>query len=138
MKKLILLSVFLIFACSDDDNSNLSSIEGKWNLTSEKINGIDLNINSCSLQSYMLLSENGSGLFYIYYTDYPNDPTIEPCGLDETIDVSSTYITNNRFSMTWKYDIDDIQDGTAEINNNILTFSSLYYGDDYEIVFTKE
>ena len=138
MKKLLLLSALFLFACSDDDNSNSSSIEGRWNLTSEKVNGVDSNLDSCSLQSYMLLSENGSGLYYIYYTDFPDDPQIEPCGLDDTFNVSSTYITNNSFSMTWNYDVDDFEQGTAEINNNILTFSSLYYGDNYETVFTKE
>jgi hypothetical protein len=138
MKKLLLLSALLIFACSDDDNSNSSSIEGRWNLTLQKVNGIDSNLNSCNLESYMLLSENGSGLYYIYYTDYPDDPQIEPCGLDDTFNVSSTFITNNSFSMTWNYDVDDIEEGTAEINSNILTFLSLYDGDNYETVFTKE
>ena len=66
MKKLFLLSALLIFACNSDDNSNSSSIEGKWNLTSEKFNGVDSNLNSCSLQSYMLLSEDVNGLYYIY------------------------------------------------------------------------
>lgn len=138
MKRLLLLSALLIFACSDDDNSNSSSIEGRWNLTLQKVNGIDSNLNSCNLESYMLLSENGSGLYYIYYTDYPDDPQIEPCGLDDTFNVSSTFITNNSFSMTWNYDVDDIEEGTAEINSNILTFLSLYDGDNYETVFTKE
>jgi hypothetical protein len=138
MKKLLLLSALLIFACSDDDNSNSSSIEGRWNLTLQKVNGIDSNLDSCSLESYMLLSENGSGLYYIYYTDFPDDTQIEPCGLDDTFNVSSTFITNNSFSMTWNYDVDDIEEGTAEINSNILTFLSLYDGDNYETVFTKE
>ena len=138
MKKLLLLSALFIFACSDDDNSNSSSIEGRWNLTLQKVNGIDSNLDSCSLESYMLLSENGSGLYYIYYTDFPDDTQIEPCGLDDTFNVSSTFITNNSFSMTWNYDVDDIEEGTAEINSNILTFLSLYDGDNYETVFTKE
>ena len=138
MKKLLLLSALLIFACSDNDNSNSSSIEGKWNLTSEKFNGVDSNLNSCSLQSYMLLSEDGNGLYYIYYTDFPDDPQIEPCGLDDTFNVSSTFISDNTFSMSWNYDADDIEEGTAEINNNTLTFSSLYDGDSYVTTFTKE
>jgi hypothetical protein len=40
--------------------------------------------------------------------------------------------------MSWNYDVDDIEEGTAEINNNTLTFSSLYDGDSYVTTFTKE
>ena len=49
MKKLFLLSALLIFACSsdDNDNSNPTSIEGKWNLSSQTYNGIAENLNSC-------------------------------------------------------------------------------------------
>ena len=141
MKKLLLLSALLVFACSSDegyDNSNSSSIEGRWNLTSQKINGINSNLDSCTLQSYMLLSENGSGLYYIYYTDFPDNPEIEPCGLDDTFDVNSTYITNNSFAMTWDYGEGDIESGTADVNNNSLTFTSLYDGDNYETTFVKD
>ena len=40
--------------------------------------------------------------------------------------------------MSWNYDVDVIEEGTAEINNNTLTFSSLYDGDNYVTTFTKE
>ena len=139
MKKLILLLFIpLVFTCSDDDNLNTSSIEGRWNLNSQSINGIAQSIDSCSLQSYMLLSEEGSGIYYLYYTDFPDNPEIEPCGLDDTFDVSSSYITENTFSMTFDYGGGDTENGTAEINNNTLTFTSIYDGDNYETSFTKE
>ena len=72
MKKLLLLSTLLIFACSSDDNnySNLTLIEGKWNLSSQTYNGVAENLSSCDLESYMQLSSNGSGTYYIYYTDF--------------------------------------------------------------------
>ena len=140
MKKLLLLSALLIFACSDDsgDNSNLTSIEGKWNLSSQTYNGLAENLNSCDLESYMQLSNNGLGLYYIYYTDFPDNPEIEPCGLDSTFDVSSSLISNNTFSMTWDYGDGDIEAGEAVINNNTLTFTSVYDGDNYITTFTKD
>ena len=141
MKKLLLLSALLIFACSSDDsddNSNLTSIEGKWNLSSQTYNGLAENLNSCDLESYMQLSNNGLGLYYIYYTDFPDNPEIEPCGLDRTFDVSSSLISNNTFSMTWDYGDGDIEAGEAVINNNTLTFNSVYDGDNYITTFTKD
>ena len=141
MKKLLLLSALLIFACStddSDDNSNLTSIEGKWNLSSQTYNGLTENLNSCDLESYMQLSNNSSGLYYIYYTDFPDNPEIEPCGFDSTFDVSSSLISNNTFSMTWDYGDGDIEAGEAVINNNTLTFTSVYDGDNYITTFTKD
>ena len=141
MKKLLLLSALLIFACSSDDsddNSNLTSIEGKWNLSSQTYNGLTENLNSCDLESYMQLSNNGSGLYYMYYTDFPDNPEIEPCGLDSTFDVSSSLISNNTFSMTWDYGDGDNEVGEAVINDNILTFTSVYEGANYVTTFTKD
>ena len=137
MKKLTTISLILLFSCSSNDSSE-NSIEGKWNFTGLKTNGADYNLDSCSLQSYMLLSENGSGLYYIFYTDYPDNPEIEPCGLDDTYNVSSTYITGNSFSMTWDYGGGDVENGTAELNNNTLIFKSIYDGVNYENSFTKD
>ena len=33
-------------------------------------NGIAENLNSCDLETYMQLSNNGSGFLYVYYTDF--------------------------------------------------------------------
>ena len=129
----------LVFACSSgDDNTSASSIEGTWNLNSQYINGNAQSTDSCSLQSYMLLSVDGSGTYYLYYTDFPDNPEIEPCGLYETFEVNSSYITDNTFSMTFDYGWGDVENGTAEINDNTLTFTSIYAGDNYETSFTKE
>ena len=40
--------------------------------------------------------------------------------------------------MTFDYGGGDTENGTAEINNNTLTFTSIYDGDNYETSFTKE
>jgi hypothetical protein len=140
MKKLLLLSAILIFACSSDDNnySNLTLIEGKWNLSSQTYNGVAENLSSCDLESYMQLSSNGSGTYYIYYTDFPDDPEIEPCGLDSTFDVISTYMSGISFTMTWDYGDGDNEVGEAVINDNILTFTSVYEGVNYVTTFTKD
>ena len=61
MKKLLLLSALLIFACSSDegyDNSNALSIVGRWNLTSVKYNGSYETLNSCDLESYLIFNQN--------------------------------------------------------------------------------
>ena len=141
MKKLLLLFALLIFACSNDegyDNSNPTSIEGKWNLSSQIYNGIAENLNSCDLETYMQLSNNGSGFLYVYYTDFPDNPEIEPCGLDDTYVVDSSLISNNTFSMTWDYGDGDYGVGEAVINNNTLTFTLVYEGDNYVTIFTKD
>ena len=141
MKKLLLLSALLIFACSSDegyDNSNPSSIVGRWNLTSVKYNGSYETLNSCDLESYLIFNQNGSGTGYTYYTDYPDNPEIEPCGLDFTFDISFSETSNNTYSMNWDYGEGDEENGTAEINSNILTFYSNYDGDNWETKLTKD
>ncbi len=140
MKKLLLLSALLVLACTSDDSndSNSTSIDGKWNLNSQLYNNNPENLNTCDLESYMQLSNNGSGLYYIYYTDFPEDLDIEPCSFDSTFDVSSSLISNNTFSMTWDYGDGDIEVGEAIINNNTLTFTSVYEDDNYVTTFTKD
>jgi hypothetical protein len=144
MKKLLLLSALLIFACSSDDsndnndNSNSSSIDGRWNLSSSKENGINVNLNSCDLESYILFNQNGTGTAYTYYTDYPDNPEIEPCGLDFTADISYSETSDNNFLMTFDYGEGDVANVVAEINNNILTLIGSSNGDNYETLLTKQ
>ena len=40
--------------------------------------------------------------------------------------------------MNWDYGDGDEENGTAEINSNILTVNSTYDGDNWETKFTKE
>ena len=86
----------------------------------------------------MQLSSNGLGTYYIYYTDFPDNPEIEPCGLDSTFDVISTYMSGISFTMTWDYGDGDNEVGEAVINDNILTFTSVYEGVNYVTTFTKD
>ena len=54
MKKLLLLSTLLIFACSSDDSSNSDySIDGIWNLISRTIDGEAQELDSCELESHL-------------------------------------------------------------------------------------
>ena len=140
MKKLLLLSALVVFACSNDDSNdtNSTSLEGRWNLSSQSYNDIPEDLNSCDLETYMQLSNNGSGFIYVYYTDFPDNPEIEPCGLDVTYGVDSSLISNNTFSMTWDYGDGDNEVGEAVINDNILTFTSVYEGANYVTTFTKD
>jgi hypothetical protein len=141
MKKLLLLTFALsLFACDggDDNGTNPTSIEGRWNLSSQNYNGVAENLSSCDLESYMQLSSNGLGTYYIYYTDFPDNPEIEPCGLDSTFDVISTYMSGISFTMTWDYGDGDNEVGEAVINENILTFTSVYEGVNYVTTFTKD
>ena len=67
MKKLILLSALLIFACSSDDSNdnNTNSIDGRWNIVSITENGVQIELNSCTVQTYMML-DNGQGSVFVY------------------------------------------------------------------------
>jgi len=141
MKKLLLLSALLIFACSsdDNDNSNSSSIEGRWNLTSSSFQGVEDDLNSCDLETYIELNNSGTGNYYFYYTDWPNNPEIEPCGLDWIYDITFTNTSNNTYSMSVDWTEGSISSGTATINNNILSFSGVTFEDlPFVEVFTKQ
>ena len=141
MKKLLYLFLAITVACGgddDNDNSNVSSLDGRWNLTSYEENGINIDLNSCDLESFMLFNETGTGTAYVYYTDYPDNPEIEPCGLDTTTDISYSETSTNIFVMTFDYGDGDVEVATGEISNNLLILTGSYEGDSYETVFTKE
>jgi len=135
---LYLFLVLTIFACSSDSdgNSNTSSVEGRWNLSSSSNNGVEENLNYCDLKTYIELNNDGSGLGYVYYTDTPNNPEIEPCGLDFTFNITFSETSNNVYSMNWE-DNDFNVTGTADVNNNILTFNYTDEGEYFESNFTK-
>ena len=139
MKNILYLFLAVtIFACSTDSdgNSNTSSVEGRWNLTLLSNNGIEENLNYCDLETYIELNNDGSGLGYVYYTDTPNNPEIEPCGLDFTFNITFSETSNNVYSMNWE-DNDFNVTGTADVNNNILTFNYTDEGEYFESNFTK-
>ena len=139
MKNILYLFLAVtIFACSTDSdgNSNTSSVEGRWNLTLSSNNGIEENLNYCDLETYIELNNDGSGLGYVYYTDTPNNPEIEPCGLDFTFNITFSETSNNVYSMNWE-DNDFNVTGTADVNNNILTFNYTDEGEYFESNFTK-
>ena len=133
---LYLFLVLTIFACSSDSdgNSNTSSVEGRWNLSSSSNNGVEENLNYCDLKTYIELNNDGSGLGYVYYTDTPDNS--ETCGLDFTFNITFSETSNNVYSMNWE-DNEGIVTGTADVNNNILTFNYTDEGEYFESNFTK-
>jgi hypothetical protein len=142
MKKLLSLTFALsLFACDggdDNDNSNSSSIEGRWNLTYMSFQGVEQDLNSCDLETYIELNNSGTGIYYLYYTDWPDNPEIEPCGLDEMYDITFANTSSNTYSMDVDYE-ESVSSGTATINNNVLTFSGLTFEDlPFTEVFTKQ
>ena len=141
MKKTFLFfSAILIFGCSsdDNDNSNSSSIEGRWNLTSMSFQGVEQDLNSCDLETYIELNNSGTGIYYLYYTDWPDNPEIEPCGLDVMYDITFANTSSNTYSMDVDFE-ESVASGTATVNNNVLTFSGLTFeGLPFEDMFTKQ
>ena len=141
MKKTFLFfSAILIFGCSsdDNDNSNSSSMEGRWNLTSMSFQGIEQDLNSCDLETYIELNNIGTGIYYLYYTDWPDNPEIEPCGLDEMYDITFANTSSNTYSMDVDFE-ESVASGTATVNNNVLAFSGLTFeGLPFEDMFTKQ
>ena len=68
MKNILLLSVLVIFSCSGGDDSsdnNTNSIDGRWNIVSITENGVQIELNSCTAQTYMMLN-NVQGSVYVY------------------------------------------------------------------------
>ena len=141
MKKLLLLTFALfLFACDggDDNGTNPTSIEGRWNLTSITYEGVEEDLNYCDLETYIELNNNGTGIYYLYYTDWPENPEIEPCGLDVMLDITFANTSSNTYSMVVDWEESDAS-GTATVNNNILTFSGLTFEDlPFVEVFTKQ
>jgi hypothetical protein len=135
MKKIILLSVLLVIACTSEDNDNTNtSIEGRWNLTSSSVEEIGV----CSQQTYMQLSNNNSGVLYEYYTDFPDNPEIEPCGLDGAYDISYSQISDNTYNFILDYGGGDTESAEATVSDNVLTLFSSDEGFDVFITFTRD
>ena len=148
MKKIILLSALLIFACSSDDSSNDDSIEGIWYLVSSTVDGEIQELDSCELESYLdismdSLSENISlnnapeanlefdGTAMLYYNN---------CNL--VLPYTPTYLikstTNpNMYDFWLNFDVISVNGvsnvglpNLAEINGNTLLLSAVDTSDE--------
>ena len=125
MKKLLYLFLtVLIVACSSDDGESVSFV-GNWQLNSISENGVDVH-DSCDLESYMVLTESNTGVFYQYYSD---DPATEPCGLDISYDLTWSQIEGSSYLITF-----DFGSSFTAVLTNVLT---LDFGDGDQIIFTK-
>ena len=127
MKKLLLLSALLIFACSSDEgtNSNSTSFEGRWNLNSISENGVEIH-DSCDLETYMVLSESNTGTYYQYYSD---DPDTEPCGLDATYQLTWSQVNGSNYNISF-----DFGGSFPAVLTNVLTID---FGGGEELIFIK-
>ena len=96
MKKLLflfMLPALGFVSCSGDDE--VDSIVGRWNLFSiTDYNNQKENLNSCDLQTFLNFNIDGKGKFNLFYTDYPDNPEIEPCGIDVIWDFTYSYEKN--------------------------------------------
>ena len=126
MKKLLLLSALIIFACSGDDNSSDSddsnSIEGDWDLISSTDCGEnDESNDSCDLESYMTLT-NGTGQAYIYDNEDENGGT-GPCQFIGSFDISYSVGSSNR---NYIFSIQGGEALSADVDGNTLTLTETY------------
>jgi hypothetical protein len=122
MKKLLILSALLIFACnSDDDNSNDSndsnSIEGRGNFISSPDGGEnDESNDSCDLESYLTLT-NGTGQATIYDNEDENG-NIGSCQVIGSFDVSYSVGSSNQ---NYIFSIQGGEALSAIVDGNTLT-----------------
>ena len=133
---------FLVLACSDDDsNEESGSIEGRWFLTEYYEDGEELILEECDLESYMDLSDGGTGEYYLYYTDGPPDP----CGLDiiYSLDYYSVPNTVNIFSITIDFGNGSYSIAEGVLEGNTLRFTGVDVGGendgvDFIKIYTRD
>ena len=125
MKKLLYLFLtVLIVGCSNDDGGSVSFV-GNWQLNSISVNGVDGG-DSCLLESYMVLTNSNTGVYYQYYSD---DPATEPCGLDISYDLTWSQIEGSSYLITF-----DFGSSFTAVLTNVLTLD-IRDGEVY--IFTK-
>ena len=96
--------------------------------------GIQEQLDSCDLQTYMDLLEDGIGYYYQYYSD--ND---EPCGVDIVYNVSYYSVPNNSnlYSITLDADGERIT-LEGDLEGNMLTLSGNSADMEYIVmIFTR-
>jgi len=116
MKKLLLLSALLIFACSSDDSTSddSTSIEGRWNLDYYTDCGTpDPYMTTCELSSYIIFN-NGSGELI----GYSDDEGFTDCLPEEAIELTYDTMPNNPNTYIVTYGDDAIN---CTVNGNTLT-----------------
>ena len=137
MKKLLyLFLVFGLFACSDDsEDDDSSSIVGRWNLTSFVEDGIQEQLDSCDLQTYMDLLEDGIGYYYQYW--YEDN---KPCGIDIVYNVSYYSVPNNSnlYSITLDYMNGYTTTLDGDLEGNMLTLSGTDFDEYIVATFTRD
>ena len=148
MKKLLLLSALLIFACSSDDSTSddsndSNSIEGRWNFISNTDCGEIVENNDCDLETYMTLN-NGLGEI-TFYDDRDENENPIPCQIVDYIDVTYSAGSNNQNYILYA---DGEEPISAIVDGNTLTLTETVDASDTgcpqqegtiieEVIFTR-
>ena len=122
MKNLRFIFVFFVFAglasCSNDDDGNGTAdgnrIVGVWKIQSHSIDGVELELSDCELQSRISFLANGN----ISVTDRYEDFETEEC-VSDIYTQKWEYRGNNIYRITEE---DVSQDVTIIFSNNNNTF----------------
>tara|TARA_B100000780_G_scaffold90361_1_gene62432 strand:+ start:408 stop:797 length:390 start_codon:yes stop_codon:yes gene_type:complete len=128
MKKIIYLFLtVLIVGCSGSSGGGSVSFVGNWQLNSITENGVDVH-DSCDLESYMVLTNSNTGVYYQYYSD---DQETEPCGLDASYNLTWSQIEGSSYLITFE---DGSSSSYTAVLTNVLTLDVL---EGYKLIFTK-
>ena len=129
MKKLLLLSALLIFACSSDDSTSddSTSIDGRWNLVSFTDCGtIDESITTCNLSSYIIFNNMSGELI-----GYSDDEGFTDCLPEEarpfTYDITPN--SPNTYTLFPEGEFEG-ESYTCTVNGNTLTLTDEYNASD--------
>ena len=130
MKKLLLLSALLIFACSSDDSSNDNSNQTFL----ERYDGVVWEDNELSEIWYVRTNNDITNLFTSYGNDYTGVFVYE-CSdwqyeaAESGVDITVTTNIENNFSYNYVYPEGDGGDTfiIARENGNVLVSENFYY-----------
>jgi hypothetical protein len=139
MKNLKIILVFLVFAgvasCSSDDDSNgpaeADRIVGEWEIQSLSMDGEDLELSDCELQTRIRFSANGD----ITVTDYYEDFDSEEC-VSEIYNQKWEYRGNNVYRITSEEGSNDLLIVFSN-NNNTFSFSREDEDGSYSATYTR-
>jgi len=128
MKKLLLLFIPLMFffGCEEGDEENMGlQLNGVWLHSELMVNGAQENFDWCSEQSHLEFFNNWSANYNEYYTDFPENPAIEPCEPYLAFNITYEATSESNYLMTWTNDYEPGLSGNALVNGNTLIFSAI-------------
>jgi len=132
MKKLLLLSAFLIFACSSDDSSDTNDSSNQTFL--ERFDGVVWENNELSEIRYTRINNDTTNFVTRYGYDF-NGVVVYECSdlqyevAESEVDITVTTNIENNFSYNYVYPEGDGGDTfiIARENGNVLVSENFYY-----------